>query len=139
MQSKLKGAEEEVNEIQDKSRVQEGLGLAVHQLGALFPKLEDVEGSVTKGVDLRGCRESWCLSSISKQLSNLFFNHIWGQGLDGFNGTVGDLVQWGLVQRRSSFRNRIASNKRSAPVASTSAVYSGDSKLTATWLWAPKL
>ena len=34
---------------------------------------------------------------------------------------------------------RIASSKRREPKASTLAVYSGESKLTATWDWAPKL
>ena len=34
---------------------------------------------------------------------------------------------------------RIASSRRNVPMPSTSAVYSGDSKLTATWLCAPRL
>jgi hypothetical protein len=34
---------------------------------------------------------------------------------------------------------RIASRSRSVPIASEFAVYSGVSKLTWTWLWAPRL
>jgi len=47
----------------------------------------------------------------------------------------GGLVETGLALQRK----RMASSRRKVPMASTSAVYSGDSKLTATWLWAPRL
>lgn len=49
-------------------------------------------------------------------------------------GTENHIVVYERVRNR-----RIASNKRKLPIASTSAVYSGDSKDTATCDWAPRL
>ena len=47
-------------------------------------------------------------------------------------------MQWMMLQQDTPNR-RMASRMRNVPNASTSAVYSGESKLTATWDWAPRL